>query len=214
MKRLPRVHSSARINIRTCVGKLHLSPTIDPALDARVAALPFASMPSRVATASGDSTSSEVANPSSASPRQSQVGGIESKTPGPSRPLFHLGSRSLHSMRRLKELEESDATLGFARETSPSRCLPCSSTGPTATSEGPQEVVGDASESEDDTLEVVRSMKDLQRIRRGPRKGLDIRVGLEETLEANDEEEREDAVGLLEKNFASGGPGSAADRHL
>ncbi|CDJ61670.1 hypothetical protein, conserved [Eimeria maxima] len=70
------------------------------------------------------------------------------------------------------------------------------------------------SDSEDDTLEVVRSMKDLQRMRGGPRKGLDARLALEETHQGKDDEETEDAVGLLEKNFATGGPGSVADKHL
>ncbi|KAL8452380.1 hypothetical protein Emed_001385 [Eimeria media] len=139
------------------------------------------------------------------------------QTPAASSRLFRMGPRSLHSLRRLKDLEEEDSTLGTPQDvTSASPAPPSAPEAPgVQTAQGPQANEGGAgSDSEDDTYEVVRSMKDLQRMRRGRRKGLDIRVGLEETAEPKDEEETEDAVGLLEKNFATGGPGSGADRHL
>ncbi|KAL8430773.1 hypothetical protein Efla_004009 [Eimeria flavescens] len=129
--------------------------------------------------------------------------------------LFRMGPRRLHSFRRLKDLEEEDASLGTPQEApAPSSAPSAPSEAPVKTVEGPKEGAVSESETDDDTLEVVRSMVDLQRMRRGRRKGLDIRVGLEEAAEPKDEEEAEDAVGLLEKNFATGGPGSAADRHL
>ncbi|KAL8275105.1 hypothetical protein Esti_000984 [Eimeria stiedai] len=138
------------------------------------------------------------------------------QTPGAPSRVFRMGPRSLHSLRRLKDLEEEDSSLGTPQDvTSASPAPPSASAGPAVqTDQGPQADAGGASDGEDDTFEVVRSMKDLQRMRRGRRKGLDIRVGLEEAAEPKDEELTEDAVGLLEKNFASGGPGSAADRHL
>ncbi|CDJ41865.1 hypothetical protein, conserved [Eimeria tenella] len=125
----------------------------------------------------------------------------------PSGSVFLSGPRSLHSLRRLKDLEEEDATLGISQGADPATACPAVEAASAPKEEG-------ASESEDDTLEVVRSMKDLQRMRGGPRKGLDVRASLEEAREANEEEEAEDAGGLLEKNFASGGPGSATDKHL
>ncbi|CDJ30638.1 uncharacterized protein EMH_0030680 [Eimeria mitis] len=129
------------------------------------------------------------------------------------RSLFRSGIRSLHSLRRLKDLEDADATLGATEETASSSRPPP----PEATSTGPQEATGDKegdTDSEDDTLEVVRSMKDLQRMRGGRRKGLDARLALEEKAQGEGEEEAEDAGGLLEKNFAAGGPGSVTDKHL
>lgn len=167
-------------------------------------------------TASGGSASSaDVAQAPSPSPPSSPAPDVatEQKS-GTFRRPFSLGSRSLHSLRRLKDLEEADASLGIPEECAPSSFLPGGPAGPTEAAEGPHEATAGASDSEDDTLEVVRSMKDLQRMRGGPRKGLDVRAGLEEPTETKDEDEEEDAVGLLEKNFASGGPGSAADRHL
>lgn len=132
--------------------------------------------------------------------------------------LFRLGHRSLHSLRRLKDLEGADASLGTPQRSTPSSPLSATSAQAAQTAEGAPgtapEGTGASSESEDDTFEVVRSMKDLQRRRGGPRKGLNVRVGPEEPKEAKDEEETEDAVGLLEKNFSTGGPGFAADRHL
>lgn len=130
------------------------------------------------------------------------------------RGLFRSGRRSIHSLKRLKDLEDADEALGTEQE----RASPSSCAIPQRTStEAPQEPREDeqrGSDSDDDTLEVVRSMKDLQRMRGGPRKGLDARVALQETLQDKDDEEAEDAVGLLEKNFAAGGPGSVTDKHL
>lgn len=130
------------------------------------------------------------------------------------RSLFRSNVRPIHSLRRLKDLEDADAALGMAQETAlPSRCPPTQTTSMEASQEPRVDERG-GSDSEDDTLEVVRSMKDLQRMRGGPRKGLDARLALEETHQGKDDEETEDAVGLLEKNFATGGPGSVADKHL
>lgn len=175
------------------------------------------SSPSPNGNGCSSATSAEAGESPSPSPDSSHTVGIASSgaSQHPQSRLFRLGRRSLHSLRRLKELEEADATLGTPQGTIPSSSFP--SPPPAAATEapnGPQESADGTSESDDDTLEVVRSMKELQRMREGPRKGLDIRVGLEEIVEAKDEEEAEDGVGLLEKNFASGGPGSFADRHL
>ncbi|KAL8455686.1 hypothetical protein Emag_000508 [Eimeria magna] len=155
-------------------------------------------------------------SPSASSDSQESADVLSSQAPvAPSR-LFRMGPRPLHSLRRLKDLEEEDSSLGTPQGmTSASPAPPSAPAAPAEETAGePQAGAGGASDSEDDTFEVVRSMKDLQRMRRGRRKGLDIRVGLEEAAEPKDEEETEDAGGLLEKNFASGGPGSAADRHL
>ena len=133
---------------------------------------------------------------------------------GFSQRLFRVGTRPLHSLRRLKELEEEDVGLSTPHEEAASTSPPGVPPFSAETFEGPPANAGDTSESDDDTFEVVRSMKDLQRMRGGPRKGLDVRLGLEETTEAKEEEETEEAGGLLERNFATGGPVSAADRHL
>ncbi|KAL8434308.1 hypothetical protein ACSSS7_003252 [Eimeria intestinalis] len=162
------------------------------------------------------SAQAEGSPPASSEPQESSEV-PSNRTPGASSRLLRMGPRSLHSLRRLKDLEEEDSSLGTPEDvtTSASPLPPSAPADPAVqTAEQPQEDMEGASESEDDTFEVVRSMKDLQRMRRGRRKGLDIRFGLEEAAAPKDEEEPEDAVGLLEKNFASGGPGSAADRHL
>lgn len=177
----------------------------------------FVPMSSSGASAAGGESASaaDVARDASSSPLASPAPDVATQQrSGLFRRHFSLGSRSLHSLRRLKDLEEADASLGTPQELAPSGALPVALSGRTEAAGGPQEDTTGPSDSEDDTLEVVRSMKDLQRMRGGPRKGLDVRAGLEEPAETKDEEEEEDAVGLLEKNFASGGPGSAADRHL
>ncbi|CDI77567.1 hypothetical protein, conserved [Eimeria praecox] len=129
--------------------------------------------------------------------------GDSSRSP---RSLFQSRVRPLHSLRRLKDLEDADATLGTTQDTA--------SAAPTEVPQEAKEGGREGSDSDDDTWEVLRSMKDLQRMRGGPRKGLDARLALEEAAEGKDEGEAEDAVGLLEKNFAAGGPGSMTDKHL
>ncbi|XP_022590665.2 protein COP1 SUPPRESSOR 2 [Cyclospora cayetanensis] len=168
-------------------------------------------------TALGSSaTSSPEAPSSSSSPSgtSSTPMAAADQTSCNARGLFRLGPRSLHSLRRLKELEEADATLGTLQGSEFSRAEPSDSIGSTGAATAPEDAADGGSDSDDDTFEVVRSMKDLQRMRGGPRKGLDVRAGLEEVTEENEDEEEEDAMGLLEKNFAAGGPGSGSDRHL
>lgn len=151
---------------------------------------------------------------SSSSGRSPSADQASDPSAGLPRLLFRAGRRSLHSLRRLKELEKEDACLATPQSTSPPSPVGGASACAVEAREVPAERTEEASDSEDDTLEVVRSMKDLQRMRGGPRKGLDVRAGLDDTAENKEEEEVEDAGGLLEKNFASGGPGSAGDRHL
>lgn len=146
--------------------------------------------------------------------RSSLANQASDSSAGLSRQLFCAGRRPLHSLRRLKELEQEDACLATPQSTSPQSPVKRASACALEASEVPAARNEEASDSEDDTLEVVRSMKDLQRMRGGPRKGLDVRADLDDTADPKEEEEVEDAGGLLEKNFASGGPGSAADRHL
>ncbi|CDJ46365.1 hypothetical protein, conserved [Eimeria brunetti] len=175
-------------------------------------------MASREASAARDKgsvspSSGETESPSSGS-RSTGADSAARDTSQLPRAQFQLGIRSLHSLRRLKDLEDADATLGATQETaapSPSPAFQATST--EALQEPGEDQQGDT-DSDDDTLEVVRSMKDLQRMRGGPRKGLDARLALEEKPQGEGEEETEDAVGLLDKNFAAGGPGSATDKHL
>ena len=97
-----------------------------------------------------------------------------------------MGLPSFTFTASLKQLEQEDAGLRTPQEkaasTSPSKAPPSSA----ETLEGPPANAGATLESDDGTFEVVRSMKNLQRMRGGLREGLDDCLGLEETTETKE----------------------------